>query len=527
MTEDSASFPSLLDTPLKKWIPLSYENLLATFILVLAVISRFYDLGARAMSHDEINHVVPTYNLYTGYGYTYDPMSHGPLQFHLIGLSYALFGDNDYTTRIPAALFGVATVAVGLLLFRRYLGRVGAIAAGLLLLISPYLLFYGRYARNEIFIVLWALLLLYSTLRYLERGERWGLVLFVLTNALHFTDKATSYMFAGGIFIFLFFYFIDQAAHRSWTSSTERTRFLLGIALFILLSTTIGVTYLLLKPETSNAPFPLAGIVLLVGLGILAGGMLVLATLSAVRGLGLISLHSLRSLDLLLLLGTLMLPMVAAIPLELLGLHPLDYSLPGLLRIFVTVLILGGLGASLGLFWFGKRWLLYAAVFFLPILILYTTFFTNPGMSGSGFVGAFAYWLEQHGEQRGSQPIFYYALIQIPIYEFLPAIGTFLAALIAAFGRLWLSAPGQPFVPATSQEGQEQPVPTAALTVYWSAFSLAIFSYAGERMPWLTCHITLPMILATAWAIGWLVETAPEQLGRWRWRMATRTLWLV
>ncbi len=45
--------------------------------------------------------------------------------------------------------------------------------------------------------------------------------------------------------------------------------------------------------------------------------------------------------------------------------------------------------------------------------------------------------------------------------------------------------------------------------VYWSASSLFIFSIAGEKAPWLTVHIALPMILAAAWAIGWLIETVP------------------
>jgi len=36
--------------------------------------------------------------------------------------------------------------------------------------------------------------------------------------------------------------------------------------------------------------------------------------------------------------------------------------------------------------------------------------------------------------------------------------------------------------------------------------SLITFSIAGERMPWLTTHITLPMILATGWGLGYLVE---------------------
>lgn len=519
--------PSRLDTPLKKWIPANYETLLVVLILIAAVVSHFYDLGARSMSHDEINHVVPTYGLYTGYGYAYDPMSHGPLQFHEIALSYILFGDNDFTTRIPAALYGVATVALGLLLFRRYLGRVGAIAAGVMLLISPYLLYYGRYARNEIFIVLWAMLLIYSVLRYLERGERWTLYLFVLANAFHFTDKATSYMFAGGIFIFLFFYFVDHVSRREWQKPALRTVFLAGVALAILLAVSAAAVYAAMKPTDVEEPFPAGGAVIVTLLAVLGAGAAVGAGVAAVRGFGWAGLRSERALDLMLLIGTLILPLLSAIPIQLLGFVPQDYTLAGNLRILAAVLVLGGIGVALGLWWFGKRWLPMAAAFFLPTLLLYTTFFTNPTMLGSGFVGSFAYWLGQHGEGRGGQPLFYYALVQVPMYEFLPALGTLAAALIAVFGKLWRSAPGKPFETAVADEGEEQPAPIAALTVFWALFSLAIFSYAGERMPWLTCHITLPMILATAWAIGWLVETRPwAKFPRWNWRLWTRALWL-
>jgi len=86
-------------------------------------------------------------------------------------LSYALFGDNDFTTRIPAALLSVVSLGIAMLAFRRYLGRTGAILAGLMFLISPIMLFYGRYARNESYIIVWGLLTLYSTLRYLETAR--------------------------------------------------------------------------------------------------------------------------------------------------------------------------------------------------------------------------------------------------------------------------------------------------------------------------------------------------------------------
>ena len=51
-------------------------------------------------------------------------------------------------------------------------------------------------------------------LRYLERGETWVLFLFTAVNMLHFTDKATSYMFAAEEFLFLAAYFVDRVSRR-------------------------------------------------------------------------------------------------------------------------------------------------------------------------------------------------------------------------------------------------------------------------------------------------------------------------
>jgi len=141
---------SWLDRPVYRSFPqFKTENFFITLILILAILSRFFMLGARVMSHDEVNHVVPSYDLFTGSGYRHDPMTHGPFQFHVVSLSYFLFGDSDVSARTPAALFSIATVAFVLFGFRKYLGRVGTLIAGFLFTISPYLLFYGRYTRNE------------------------------------------------------------------------------------------------------------------------------------------------------------------------------------------------------------------------------------------------------------------------------------------------------------------------------------------------------------------------------------------
>jgi uncharacterized protein (TIGR03663 family) len=501
--------PSILDIPLKQWFPLNLETLLVILLVVTAIVSRFYDLGARVITHDENNHYVPSYSLYSGNGYQYDPMSHGPLQFHMMALSFALFGDSDFTGRIPAALLNIATILVAIFAFRRYLGRTGALVAGAMIIISPLMLFYARYARNESYIVLWGILTLYAILRYLERGEAWALFLFTAVNALHFTDKATSYIFAAEEVIFLAAYFIDRSSRREWTLPRRRANFLLGLAMAIVLLAAAAGFYLTHKPTSDMSVAQTQLMIIVVSiLGALGAGALVWSGLEMVRGLGWAGIKSERSADMLVLLVTFLLPLLSALPIQLMGYTALDYTSTGVLRVAVVAGVLGAAGIALGLAWFGRKWLYHAAVFFIPFVLLYTTFFTNPQGIVGGLVGALSYWIEQQAVQRGSQPLYYYALLMIPMYEFLPAMGTILAAGIASFTHLWQTQPTQPFT-RIQGKSDEHPVPVAALLVFWSVSSLALFTIAGEKMPWLTVHIALPMILASAWAIGWLVETVP------------------
>jgi predicted membrane-bound mannosyltransferase/sugar lactone lactonase YvrE len=522
---------SILDIPLKRWFPANLETLLVILLLLAAVATRFIGLGDRAVSHDEVNHVVPSYSLYTGNGYQYDPMSHGPLQFHMIALSYALFGDNDFTTRIPAAVLSVVSLGLAMLAFRRYLGRTGAILAGLMFLISPIMLFYGRYARNESYIIVWGLLTLYSTLRYLETGKAWALFLFTAANAIHFLDKATAYMFAGEMFLFLLAYFVDRMARRDWSHPNKRSSFLLSLILAIALFAGAGGLYLSLKPLTTLfIKLPIAVLA--------AGGLaaLVWSGMLLVQNFGWSGLKAERSLDMLILLGTLVLPLTGAIPISLLGQTPLDYTTAGVERVIAAVAVLGALAVVIGLWWFGRKWLFHAGLFFVPFVILYSTFFTAPAGIVGGLVGLLGYWSTQQDVARGGQPLYYYAFLLIPVYEFLPALGTIATAIIASSKKLWRSQSGQPFTRPESEgissgisdeppqvDQGLQPVPVASLLVFWSVSSLALFSYAGEKMPWLTIHIAMPMILAAAWGFGWMLESVPwGRLAAWGFRNYAR-----
>ena len=340
--------------------------------------------------------------------------------------------------------------------------------------------------------------------------------LFTAVNALHFTDKATAYMFAGEIFIFLAGYFVDRMARREWLQANRRKSFLLGLLLAVtLFSGAVGL-FLTQKP-LNNLVIKVAVVVLGAG----GAGALVWSGVVLVRSFGWASLRSERSLDLLLLLGTFILPLAGAIPIALLGKTPLDYTTSGVIRVAVAMVVLGAIAVAIGLWWFGRKWLLYAALFFTPFVILYSTFFTAPEGLVGGLVGLLSYWTVQQDVARGGQPLYYYVLLLIPVYEFLPALGTVAAAVIASKKKLWQSQSGQPFtqaVPDVVSEGTaaQPPVPVAALLVYWSVSSLALFTYAGEKMPWLTIHIALPMILAAAWAFGWMIEAVPwGRLAAW------------
>src|SRR5688572_9030575 len=202
---------------------ITIEVALFAGIILLAIVTRFYDLGSRVMSHDESLHTYFSWLLYRGQGYQHTPMMHGPWQFHSIALSYFLFGVSDFTARIPAALFSIATVWM-VWYWRRYLGRTGAIIAALLMVVSPFMLFYGRYVREDVYTGLSGLLMLYAILRYLESGG--GKYLYLLTIALiiHFADKETSFIYALQAFVFLAVYFVVQITRKPWEENQSLFR---------------------------------------------------------------------------------------------------------------------------------------------------------------------------------------------------------------------------------------------------------------------------------------------------------------
>lgn len=533
-----------LDRSVADWLPkITLENLLAIVIIALALFSRLYNVGTRVMSHDEVNHVVPSFDLYSGLGYRHDPVTHGPFQFHVVALSYFLLGDSDFSSRVPAVFFSTAAVGFVLFAFRRYLGKIGSLLAGLLFTISPYMLFYGRYTRNEAFIMLFGAVMIYAVLRHLEKGDKFSLFLLIGSLVMHFITKETAYIWTAELLILLAILFLFEFRRIKWKSEIQP---ILGIILIGLMGILLGVSVLLsvywnrhvtandlpVTWATQATPIlRLSAIQLFIFITFIAALITLVFLVSVLKkAVGIEDSRAKRIFDMLVVSGSLIIPQLAALPVKMIGWNPLDYTSEGILHtgIFLGAMII--VAVVIGIIWNFGLWISNAILFYGIYIVFYTTFFTNGQGFFTGIVGSLGYWLAQQAVNRGGQPWYYYAFIQIPMYEFLPAVG-FIVALIYGF-KHWLftqlagispakqikenekgsseqSLPRRKVVAETSPVAATEPenrVPVLFILVFFAIVSLMAFSYAGEKMPWLTVHMALPLILAAGWGLGFLVE---------------------
>src|SRR5512139_819166 len=193
---------SWLDRPVLASVHLDVEKTLYLVLIVLAILTRFWALGDRGMSHDESLHTYYSWNLFKGGGFSHTPLMHGPFLFHINALIYSLLGADDFTARISAAIFGV--VLVGLPYFmRRWLGRTGGLVTSFLLLISPSIWYHGRYIRDEAYMLVWAVLIAWGLFAYLQKRSNKWLYLIAGSLAFGFLSMESTFILAVifGVFV--------------------------------------------------------------------------------------------------------------------------------------------------------------------------------------------------------------------------------------------------------------------------------------------------------------------------------------
>lgn len=381
-------------------------------LILVALVIRLLNLGHRAMSHDESLHALYSWYLSNGLNYRHDPMMHGPLLFHLNGLVYSLFPVNDFTARLLPALWGTGCVAL-LLLYRRWLGRLGAFLAAAFLCLEPAHLFYSRYLRNDITVSFFTLLMVWAILRYRESRKPTHLLWLSIGLAFHFVTKETCYIHGAVLGSACVAFAAWETRCRDWKSRGSHRG-----------------SHLLQHPFTHCA----------------------------------------------LLMLCLALPFAGALLHPLLGWDPLANQDPlGQQRILGVALVLYFISILLGAAYFHtqKRLQTFGVSmlgFWTLQISLYTTLFTNRTRGlASGLAGSLGYWLAQHEVKRGNpDPFFYVTLLLL-----------YVPVLLVGAALAW-------------RQRRQLPI---QFCLYWLLLNLLIYSWAGERMPWLLAHITLPLCL--------------------------------
>ena len=705
-------------------ININWEFAAYVAILLLALITRFYMLDQRVMSHDESLHTRFSYNLYNEGNFVHTPLMHGPVLFHATAFSFFLFGDGDFSGRLYTAVLGVLMVMFPLL-WRRWLGKWGALLASLMILISPLLLYYNRYIRHDTPSILFGMIMAHCILMYLNgppkyRRRGFWLYIFAAALILNLGSKETAFIYIAIFGSFLCIYFLVRLAqHRydwrgkpllymlmlgillggvmtlgmyiivdivpaeivpgrgtPWSelSDLHRSSFLSWTLLTLLAGLSIPASTALYVFRDRLNRLPRREIILIFLIALLvAAGLLFLEELSHVPsatetaqpllpdvadattdsappgqninwlpilplwlllivGAPLLIRDARRSarldisaingkqrpglwgflyqfpeVDFIVLMGTLILPWTTAVFPRLMGggsaeiaalaqslptvLYDVIAGLPGLVGHEEVGRFLLGVSAFVPLFalmlvvgltWNWRRWLIASGIFHVLFAFFFTTVFTNIAGLATGMVYSLGYWLEQQGVRRGSQPQYYYLLIILPVYEYLPIIGS-VAAMFAGVTGFWqtrrrrldqlesesevtpgesselrisaeqpesapmeedgnaesdyLLQPGDDSGSASSalesaaaanstryrtlqidadagdqSDGYLRRLPFLLLLAWWAILNLVGYSLAGEKMPWLGTHLTMPMILLTAWYFGGLFSRIDQAL---------------
>ncbi len=404
---------------------LTYEHCAWIGLVAIAFLMRIWDLGHRAMHHDESMHAFYGWTLFKGGGYHYDPMLHGPFQFHAIALMDFLFGPSDAASRLTAVLCGTGIVLATWWL-RPYLGRLGAFIAAALFTISPSFLYFSRFAREDIYVTFFTYLMVVGVFGWLVSHKPRFIYLLFASTALAFATKESTFI----------------------------TLFIFG-------------TFLILVLAWENAD---------------------------------------------------RIPVLAA-----LRLRTTDVGVSDGLRAVPRSVWAGGL------------------VWFLAItILLFTTFLTNRHGLQDAFSKSLTYWLGQQGVARGSQPGFYYGLL-LPAYEQIPVLFGIVGICAYVFRRWWLAAVAVVVVAGqllALAHGGRLTLPILVLTAlvlglsgavlglsqgklfptflaYWSILAFIIYSWAGEKMPWLVLQLALPLLLMAALFLGDLFSAPRWNEGRW------------
>jgi uncharacterized protein (TIGR03663 family) len=493
---------------------MSREQWLWIAVIVLATILRFWDLGAKPLHHDESEHAYFSL-MFARYpaGYMYDPLLHGPFQFHaegfvfrLILIAQGIFGVgsasgnpwiNDGTARILPALFGVGIVALPLGL-RRELGRVGSWIAALLLAVSPTFVYFSRFLREDIYFNFFMFAMVVCAVQYArKRSIRWIVALFVSGILAYATFEGiflTLVVFVSFLVLLALWELAFSLARKLPRELSRNERLFFSRAGLLLLAGALGgvvayyALHILNKLNAEITAHPTQSDVQVQQLeNTTVVVLLYLSIVVAIVVIGVLiwqvsrddaAVRYAESFD------------DDGIPPPTPFSRRVEriFSAPGRAMRAVRERIdpeeKPFLHMLLGIGW--VHWFVACVAAWIVFAALYWVLPPGPQGNltwGQGFqigIGrgvwqGLYYWIQQQQVARGGQPVYYYMLL-LPLYEQLVVVFGLAGAVYSLF----------------------RPTHFRFFLVWWFLISMVLYSWAGEKMPWLSIHILLPLVLLAA-----------------------------
>ena len=162
-------------------------------LLLAALLLRLWELGGRTMHYDEAIHLYYSWRLSNFEGFVHSPWMHGPFQIEVVAFLLKLLGDTDVTARLAYVLIGTALVGLPYFL-KDHLGRSGALLTGVMLAVSPSLLYFSRFGRNDIIMAFLAVSLFALLWHYVNNPKNRYLYLTAAALAVAFAAKESAYI---------------------------------------------------------------------------------------------------------------------------------------------------------------------------------------------------------------------------------------------------------------------------------------------------------------------------------------------
>lgn len=516
-------------------------RIIALFVGIFAFIllSRLIRLDFKPPMHDETMFFFYSYLFVKSGSYNYMPILHGPLFMFVSALVYTLIGATDYTLRLA-----VTIVSIGLFGWvwglRKNIGWKATLFTFTFFALSPAIMYYSRFWRNDVPLEVCFLGSLYFFVKFLEKGKGsflYGSLLFATAAFCTMENSIFFFFTAFTFFLIILFtdilskYFSEKTSKKKSLLSPENilniknilpaliSLFIICVISFIVFWRTFEGT--LFKDEFTVKRFFTAGVAF-------KFYFMFFATAAVTFAILLFIVHSIRNNY---------------------GTSRIMPRIYGLITNNIFILISALISST------------------IIYILLFTTFLTNDKGFFQIYKETFAYWWGQHTEHR-IKGAFHYHIPILLIYEFLPifiifgglavslwrekfikkfilpgwAVFTILFTMIFSFRakpidvqwwdkNIHLTSPVHIYIILTIVFfGMLQTIryimrkeSLTAFFLYWFWVSLLMYSYAGEKVPWLCLHIAVPMFFVAGIYIQKLLN---DDLYK-KWKMPMNTVFFA